>query len=228
MRVYFFSLPQNLDLARKLQDKMNLTGYETKLFDNDSQFFERIMNKSDLPDLIVYDYLFFNHNIFNIYDYMKMKGTIIPLVFFNEPTLHYESSHFFWKNVMDLIYTKKYFQWEKYSAPLKILSDIIDENRNSTSSETKPFTSEITIKEKFITELKGNNLILFNVLNENINKTVQMEELRSLLKKNDLPCKETTIFCLISRLRKTMEKNNCHNFEILKNQSGYMMVERKI
>lgn len=157
MRVYVFSLPKNLARAKKIHDFLELKGHSAKLFDSDSRFFNCVYKKEDLPDFIVYDYFLFNHNLFNIYTFMKGECCLIPL--------------------------------------------------------------HITRK------LSGTNLTIFKKLFNNLNSCVPMEELQHS-EELDKNLKETTIFCTISKIRKTLKAVDEDSFEILKNSNGYTMISR--
>lgn len=243
MRVYIFSLTQNLDRARKIQEFLNLKGHSAKLFDSDSQFFNFIYKKEKIPDFIVYDYLLFNHNIFNIYNFMKSENCLVPLVFFNDPTIHLESTEFFLKNMLNLIYVENKIDWEKFGQILSDTAEIIDSTKETQNfsekasseqkNEQKTKKAEETIPEKtkekpesrISRELSGINLAIFKKLFTNLNNCVPLEKLQNSdeFKKT---LKETTVFCSISKIRKAMKTSDEKSFEILKNSVGYTMISR--
>ena len=126
MRVYIFSLPENLFKAESIKHFLELKGHKICLFDSDSEFYKIISGKTNVADLIIYDFLFFNHNVFNIYDYMKGEDFLIPLIFFNDPTPHQESTEYFWNNILSIIYTEKYFNKDLYSQLISQAAAAID------------------------------------------------------------------------------------------------------
>lgn len=236
MRVYIFSLPQNLEIARKIQDFLNLKGHSVKLFDSDSQFFSFVYQKEKIPDFAVYDYLFFNHNLWNIYNFMKSENCLVPLIFFNDPAIHSESTKFFLKNTLNLLHAENKIDWEKYDQIVSDAAKIID----STKAENKKTETETEIVKKIQSpsekqhinpekriskELSGINLAIFKKLFNNLNNCVPLKELQNSeeLKKR---IQETTVFCSISKIRKAMKNADEDVFEILKNPDGYTMISR--
>ena len=229
MRVYIFSLPQDLQTGRSIKDRLELKGHEVKLFDSDSKFFCGLYEKTDLPDLIVYDYLLYNHHVFNIYNYLKGEDCFIPVIFFKDPTLHPEPTYLFWKSILEMVYTEENFKWEDYEDIIKLISEETDKDSNNLKAEDNIKKSPEANENKtflLLNELKGSPLLLFKKLRENLNTETPLIELQKLISKNNEPCRETTIFCHISRIRKTMEKFNIKEYEIIKNQNGYKMISR--
>lgn len=245
MRVYIFSLPQNLETARKIQDFLNLKGHSAKLFDSDSQFFISIYKKEEVPDFIIYDYLLFNHNAFNIYNFMKKEDCLVPLVFFNEPTLHPEPTEVFFKNFLNLIHDESKIDWEKYE---KIVSDSAEIITQEMSSQEKAKTTESALEENSIPEknpcttksaeqaekrkdepilkeLSGISIAIFKKLFKNLNKCVPLKELQAS-EELQKTLQEATVFCSISKIRKAMKKAGSDDFDILKNPRGYTMISR--
>ncbi|MEE0886906.1 MAG: hypothetical protein UIB61_08365 [Treponema sp.] len=236
MRVYIFSLPQNLEIARKIQDFLNLKGHSVKLFDSDSQFFSFVYQKEKIPDFVVYDYLFFNHNLWNIYNFMKSENCLVPLIFFNDPAIHSESTKFFLKNTLNLLHAENKIDWEKYDQIVSDAAKIIDSTKvenKKTETETEivqkiqnPSEKQHINPEKRISkELSGINLAIFKKLFNNLNNCVPLKELQNSeeLKKQ---IRETTVFCSISKIRKAMKNADEDAFEILKNPDGYTMISR--
>ncbi len=236
MRVYIFSLPQNLQTARKIHDFLNLKGHSVKLFDSDSQFFSFVYQKEKIPDFVVYDYLFFNHNLWNIYNFMKNEDCLVPLIFFNDPALHSESTEFFFKNMLNLIHAENKIDWEKYEQIVSDAAKIIDSAKNEKQksvAETKiaqeiqnPAENQHKNPETRISkELSGINLAIFKKLFKNLNNSVPLKELQNSeeLKKQ---VQETTVFCAISKIRKAMKAADEDSFEIIKNPDGYTMISR--
>lgn len=232
MRVYVFSLPKNLARAKKIHDFLELKGHSAKLFDSDSRFFNCVYKKEDLPDFIVYDYFLFNHNLFNIYTFMKSECCLIPLLFFNDPTPHSGITEFFFRNLLNSIHSKKELDWKKYGKIVSELAEAVDLSKNTVSSinrtETKPEEKNVETKENplhITRKLSGINLTIFKKLFNNLNSCVPLEELQHS-EELDKNLKETTVFCTISKIRKTLKAADEDSFEILKNSNGYTMISR--
>lgn len=238
MRVYVFSLPKNLARAKKIHDFLELKGHSAKLFDSDSRFFNCVYKKEDLPDFIVYDYFLFNHNLFNIYTFMKGECCLIPLLFFNDPTPHSGITEFFFKNLLNSIHSEKKLDWKKYGKIVSELAEAVNLSKNTVPSinrlpETAP--TETKLKEQkaetkenplhITRKLSGTNLTIFKKLFNNLNSCVPLEELQHS-EELDKNLKETTIFCTISKIRKTLKAVDEDSFEILKNSNGYTMISR--
>lgn len=129
MRVFIYSLPENLETAQKIKTKLELSGYESKLFDSDAKLFCAVLEDDNVPDFIVYDYFLYNHHVFNIYDFLKSEKLYIPVIFFNEPTPHAESTAFFWKNLLKIIYHDPKIQVEEFEPVIDLISEIIDNEK---------------------------------------------------------------------------------------------------
>ncbi len=225
MRVYIFSLPQNLKFAKKIKTKLEANGYETKLFNSDSYFFCSILEKSLIPDFIIYDYFFYNHHLFNIYKFLKNLNLYIPVIFFNEQTSYTEPTNIFWKALLKNIYPTEKIKLEKYDKIINLTCKVIDEEKIAKQNNLQNNNEQIT-GEKVQNNLKGSPLILFNLLYKNLGKNVEIGELKNVISKKSEPCKENTIYCLISKIRKSMKNINAFDFEIIKNQNSYKMIQR--
>ncbi len=246
MRVFIYSLPENLETAQKIKTKLELSGYESKLFDSDAKLFCAVLDDDNVPDFIVYDYFLYNHHVFNIYDFLKSEKLYIPVIFFNEPTPHAESTAFFWKNLLKIIYHDPKIQVEEFEPVIDLISEIIDnEKLEKTTTEenieifkefennwqkirkqTEKFAKEENPSAKIQNILKGSALILFKTLYENLGKNVETAILQNEISKKSEPCKKNTIYCLVSRIRKSMESIGANDFEIIKNENGYKMIQR--
>lgn len=239
MRVYIFSLPQNLYLARKIHDFLNLKGHSVKLFDSDSQFFNFVYKKEEIPDFVVYDYFLFNHNIFNIYNFMKGENCLVPLVFFNDPTLHLETTKFFFKKLLNFIHAENKIEWEKYGQIISETAEIIDLEKTGQniscqkelSRKTQKTEEKIRISEKetpetqILQRLSGLNLAVFKKLFSNLNNCVPLKELK-ISDELNRTLQDATVFCTISKIRKTIKTAGENSFEIIKNPDGYTMISR--
>lgn len=240
MRVYIFSLPQNLDFARKIHDFLNLKGHSAKLFDSDSQFFNFVYKKEEIPDFVVYDYFLFNHNIFNIYNFMKGENCLVPLVFFNDPTIHFEPTKFFFRKLLNFIHAECKLDWEKYEQIVSETAEIVDLEKTEQNipcqktdiSKNTQKTEEIvqiskkeTPELQILQKLSGLNLAVFKKLLNNLNNCVPLEELKNSDELNRT-LQDATVFCTISKIRKIMKTEGETSFEIIKNPDGYTMISR--
>ncbi len=231
MRVYIFSLQQNLDFARKIYDFLNLKGHSAKLFDSDSQFFNFVYKKEEIPDFVVYDYFLFNHNIFNIYNFMKGENCLVPLVFFNDPTIHSEPTKFFFRNLLNFIHTESKLEWEKYEQLVSEVAEIVDLEKGGQKvpskkiEEKSPISTKQTPETQILQKLSGLNLAIFKKLFNNLNNCVPLEELKNSDGLNRT-LQDATVFCTISKIRKTMKAAGETSFEIVKNPDGYTMISR--
>ena len=226
MRVYIFSLPENLFKAESIKHFLELKGHKTSLFDSDSEFYKIISGKTNVADLIIYDFLFFNHNVFNIYDYMKDEDFLIPLIFFNDPTPHQESTEYFWNNILSIIYTEKYFNKDLYSQLISQAAAAIDSVINRSPEEKTEILS--SHKQRLPETLKGTPLIAFKLLYDNLNKEVSEEELCRTISRSEKSAKKTTLSCMISRIRQSLKNESIFDYDIIKGPKGYMMILRSL
>ncbi|QTQ16642.1 helix-turn-helix domain-containing protein [Treponema parvum] len=83
MLIYFFT--NQPKVCEKIADKLESAGYQTIVLENQKMFFHLLNSNDEKPSLFVMDYSMFQHDVLNIYRYMKEKKRIVPLIFYNDP-----------------------------------------------------------------------------------------------------------------------------------------------
>lgn len=205
---------------------------------------ELINNFSKMPDLIVMDYLTFNHDIYNVFEEMRRKNTYIPLIFYNDPCLTTPIRSLHWKYILE---------YEKpVSSDFKVTDELMDIFKEIEqlveSPELSPYIP-LMQKSKSINTTNNNKIFLkelldyqseeiFNYLQENLSKQqfflfkilfknretyIALGEILEEYKKNDKQMTENSLEVVISRLKKRMEELNKTGYLILSKNRTYKL-----
>lgn len=82
--------------------------------------FERLDDLSGLirsmdkgPDLLILDFLTYNHDLFNVYEYLHKINKIFPVIFYNDPCITRSTRVAHWKTVLEI--TQPSYQSKDFS-----------------------------------------------------------------------------------------------------------------
>ena len=216
MTVYFFT--KQIAVCEKIVDKIICRGmYAIPHYGQ--KFFCHLLNKhGTLPDLFVMDYTMFQHDMLNIYRYMREQDVIVPLIFYNDPYPPDGERVNYW-----LFQQARHFTGLKISPEIRELLYAIQSAVESP--EIKPYIPLIQAPLPFGEADICSQNPKIPVLPYNIN----IYEIR---KKTKMP---PTIFNLftklvdryntcISRLRNYLKKIKKYNIEIIRLNGGYKLI----
>ncbi len=202
------------------------------------------------PDLLIFDYLTFNHDIFNIYQYLKLIRKPIPVIFYNDPCLTRSRRALHWKAILEL--TQEDFAKKDYSAYNKVfehLEKLID------SRDFLPYISllqppqqlpESLIKDKYtlqyikensddcIKDFRERNKIpnnlyyLLSLLQKNKAAPMTLSYIIDLYKEDGKEITEKSLKVLISKLKGLIRADKKCNFLIYQENGSYRFVRYKI
>lgn len=98
MRVYIFS-PQ-VEIAELIAD--NLTDNENMCipFPTFTQLYEEVKNAKKYPDLLILDYMMYNHEAFSITENLNQHNIYLPVVWYNDPCIQASSRVRHWKTMI--------------------------------------------------------------------------------------------------------------------------------
>jgi DNA-binding response OmpR family regulator len=242
MTIYFYTL-QKL-ICKKIADILEENNNICCIYTDENEFYSAVANMKKYPDLLLLDYLVFDHDIFNIYRFMDDINCKIPLLFYNDPFSSSFTRIQHWNMILNLYYADTGINITEYTPTLQILSKTVDskelgpyisllqipqpyppERETSNVSSTCAISSlpneEITpIRKHFSTSLYS----VFNILYVNRKKSISIPELKSLLHERNIEITTNTVYSYISRLRTLLRTSAKTGTDIYKTKNGYCLL----
>lgn len=207
---------------------------------------ESLDNLSTMPDLLVMDYLTFNHDIYNVYKEMGRHGVYIPLIFYNDPTLTLPTRFLHWKNILEYEKppTSEFKITEEYEEILLKIQELVESDELSPyiplMQKPKPFPKDIfeknsikkmikrTTEEKlnFLEKhLSGNQFFLFNIIFNSKNDYSSLYEILCEYKNKSKVMTEKSLEVVISRLKTKLKQLENSGFYIQSQNKKYKIIE---
>ncbi|MFA6857511.1 MAG: helix-turn-helix domain-containing protein [Treponema sp.] len=240
MTIYFYTLQKKI--CKKIADILEENHNVCCIYTDENDFYTAVTNMKKYPDLLLLDYLVFDHDTFNVYRYMNEINCKIPLLFYNEPPSIYLTRVQHWNMILNLYYTDSCINIADYEPTLKLLSSLVnskelgpyisllqipkpypeDEKKDSFSPYINPFL----FNEKFPLIQKHISSSLYSVfciLYINRKKSVSIEEIQSLLHERNIEVTINTIYSDISRIRSLFRTSDMTNMDIHKTKRGYCL-----
>lgn len=248
MKLFIYSLQR--EISQIISDHLSDNGHLCFIFDTMSDLSDSIRNMKLLPDLLILDYLTFNHDIFNVYDYMDHLNIKVPLVFYNDPCLLRSTRALHWKTQLELTqprYPEKDFSI--YDPLLQELANLIE------AKEFKPYISLLQppqkvpaslIREKYTlqylkenqddciinfkerTKLPGNLFFLLSILQEYKNLELSYNDIAEIYEKKGRHITKESLKVLMSKLKKIIHQDKECNFLIYHDKDRYRFVRFKV
>ena len=248
MKIYIYSPQKEISqiIADHLSDKGNLCFP----FMMQEDISVSLQNLKKMPDLLILDYKSFNHDIFNIFDYLKKFNMKVPLVFYNDPCLLRSSRTQHWISIIETKF--KPFEEEerkKYEKVLKDLEELIE------SDELRPYISLLQepkeiplsmIKDAYTlqylkenkddcifefqkrTKLPNNLFYLLELLQKNKCLSLSFTDIADLYNKDGKSINEKSLKVLMSRLKSFIRSDKNCNFLIHCEDKRYKFVRFKV
>lgn len=204
-----------------------------------TDFFKMLKTVNEEADLIVFDYLIFNHDIFNIYRYLKKHNHRVPVIFYNDPFAESGTRHIYWE---EMLYTFQadFFQAQRYRKIFKLIASTVESEylRQYIPLLQQPHpepTLQFEISKKPASlkpheywgkylQISGTLLMLFEVLYKNRNTTINAAAIRAKMTKSGMPIKTATIYALIKRLREKLTASEKIQADIITTIGGYRLL----
>lgn len=247
MKIFIYS-PQR-EISQIISDNLSYKGNQCIVFITleDLSSFVRTMEKG--PDLLILDYISFNHDIFNIYAYLKLIRKPIHVIFYNDPCLTRSSRSAHWKAILEL--TSREFPKQDFN----IFNDVFTKLEQLIDSEEfSPYVSllqppkkipETLIKDKYtlqymkensddcITAFKERNKIpnnlyyLLSLLQKNKETSMNLNQIIDLYKMDGKKITEKSLRVLISKLKNLIRADKQCGFLIYQDKGNYRFVRYK-
>jgi len=214
-----------------------------------AEVFLLIQNQKEKPDLMILDYISFNHDTFNIIGNLNKKNLFLPFIFFNDPCLTRSTRTAHWKNVIDSLSPEMFNKdLNKYDDIFNDIQQFIEDPKISPyiplmqkreelpSSMIKPiFTSEY-IKANIDdgigdfqnrVNLSNSLLYLLKIFRKNKNKKITLKDILEVYKNDNKQMTENSLKVLISKLRNLIRKDKQCHFLIYQEDKEYQFIVYK-
>ncbi len=240
MWIYFFT--KQSEICNIIAKRLNEEKIQTLVFDNLDIFFQLMYSKKKLPDLFVFDYRVFQHDIFNVYRYMENIQRLAPLIFYNDPYPDPKIRVNYWLYQCSLHI--KNTDCTALEQPFTIIAKTISSpSLNpyiSIIQQPLPFPAAEFQQEEFesVPEKKEINIYefrkrekiqpsvfrLLKYLYERRNTYISIEELEKNILGKDQIAKRGSVYSYISRLRSYMKRESSIRMDIIQSHKRYKLV----
>ncbi len=247
MKIFVYS-PQR-EISQIISDHLSSKGNYSIAFESSSDLSALMNNMQKGPELLILDYLTFNHDIFNIYTHLKKKRIVLPVIFYNDPCLTRNTRTNHWKSVFQLTQPESVKRkMEKYEVVFNDLEELI------TAEEFMPYISllqppqkvpETLIKDRYtlqyikdnsddcIKTFKERNKLPYNLyyllslLQKNKDMPLTVESILELYEKDGKKITAKSLKVLISKLKSCIRKDKECSFLIYTENKTYRFVRYK-
>lgn len=252
MKIYVISTQK--EIGEIIFDELKNKGHEVLNLTGTNSLFSTIANDKVTPDLLVLDYLLYNHDNFDLEEALKEEKCYTPFIFYNDPCLTRNSRSRHWNGLIQekiivrektnpfcIVYNRKK---DEYLKVFDFLEKLVEAESLCPYIELmqkpKPFPREL--KKSLFTRLKEhdntksiNNLKnrtnlpknLYNlllILQENKKNPLSAEELAQIYSKKYALITENSIKVLLSNLRKKIQQDKKSDFFIQRTKEGYVLI----
>ncbi|MCR4953578.1 MAG: hypothetical protein K6A43_05830 [Treponema sp.] len=212
------------------------------IFTRQDLVYNAVSNMINPPDLLVLDYLVYNHNQFNVYDFMFANKRPIPLIFYNDPCIIAPTRTQYWLHFLESFYPDNMdFSSEELKNALKVIESTIESNelrpyiklmqqptpipeymRHSSYFGHVIETNSPNIIYEFKAEsnMPNNLFYLLQILFEYKDNTITFEDLQNRYSKHYRKISTASLKVHISQLRTLIKKYEKYNFVIINKLDG--------
>ena len=248
MKIFIYS-PQR-EISQIISDHLTSYGNSCLIFFSISELIDEITNLKKLPDLLILDYLSFNHDIFNIYDSFENYHVILPVIFYNDHCLTRSTRTSHWLSQLETIMTKAIPRdFSVFRPVFKELEMLIesDELRPYIPLMQKPepiphsyiknaFTLQYLKEQsddciyvfKERNKLPENLFYLLKLLQKHKDIFMNYSDIKDLYEKDGKSITEKSICVLMSNLRRYIRDDKQNNFLIYHEEDRFRFVRFKI
>ncbi|MCR4578892.1 MAG: hypothetical protein K5681_00950 [Treponema sp.] len=245
MKLFIYSTQKELNTI--LQDHFSAKGHLCVVFDGLEHFFGSIEKTNNPPDLMILDYLIYNHDIFNLFNYLESQNCIYPCIFYNDPCVTRSNRVAHWKAQLNVLQNKTMnLDVEKLDPILNDLRAIIENKQLAPSiylmQQPVPFPKEFVapkITLDYIQEnendgiedfRKRNNLpnnlyYLLKLLHNHQDKKLTISEIRRYYEKDNKEIEESSLYVMLSKLRSIVRDDKQARFIIRKDGDYYYFIK---
>ena len=225
MQIYFVSTQP--DVCQELAKGLRKKGHNCLLFNDLGEIFDALSNVKTPPDLLVYDYYLFNHDIYNIYDDNKANNFYTPLIFYNDPCPIFPELAENWMKLIKMTTTKNFtIKEEEYMPVFKALEKnvnaLIRPERTDSKKNTVFYRRILIIKDE--TKMRASLFCLLETFCLKENTELTLKQIQAIYKKNNKIIKEESLKVELSQLRNYLKRSTSVQAEIIKRNDKYKLV----
>ncbi len=247
MRVYLFS-PQK-GIAEIIADHLRAEDHDCLVINKIEDVFLRISNEIKKPDLLVLDYLSYNHDTFNIIKNLNDYNVYLPTIFYNDPCLVRSNRIRHWRSQVQLLQCKdERKDLDFFDKIFKSIQDFVE------SEEMRPYISLMQIPKKLpdrllkqqITmdtikdnisdgilafkkrsKLSNSLYYLLEIFQKNKNCLISIGDILKEYSRDGKQMTQDSLRVLISKLRNGIRKDKACPFIIVKEKDCYEFITFK-
>lgn len=223
-----------------------LSSHKCYIFSDLDILTQMLQNLTTPPDLLVMDFLCFNHDLFNIFDEMKRRFMYVPLIFYNDPTPTLPTRVMHWKYMINYQKpcTSEFEFTEELENILEQIQELVESEELSPyiplMQQPKPLPKSFFENDDFKwmnnehqeerisyikSKLTQNQLFLFNIFYENTNTFLKKTQIIKEYKKRHKMMSKDSLIVVISRLKKKIIEVSDGKFTIEKCKNGYRLIK---
>ncbi len=248
MKVFIYSLQR--EISQIISDHLTSKGHFCICFPTSSELSASLRSLNSMPDILILDYLTYNHDVFNVYDYLNKLGFKMPVIFYNDPCLLRPSRAAHWMTILETTQIK-YIQkdFSGYKPLLDDLAELIESEAFkpyiSLLQDPEPIPASL-IKDEYTLQyllenkddciyqfkeranLPNNLFYLLLTLQRNKDMLLSLKDISNLYKKEGKQINVDSLKVLISKLRKYIHEDKQCSFLIYHDKDMYRFVRFKI
>jgi hypothetical protein len=237
MKVAF--LTREPDVCELIASRLPAGDCTCTVSDNSLLFYDELIHKKMEVDLLVCDFKMFQHEVFNIFDFLKEKKMSIPLIFYNDPFPENEGRSLYWL-------AQNQEQFSRYD--LDYLRPVLDRIAEIVEDPSiRPYVSllqpplPVTVDKMsdgnpdriiVLPLIRRRNRMtpslynLFEFMYKNREDDISIDEIEKFLRrKKPGRGNRNSVYSYISRLRKCLEKDKLVKIDIIRTDTGcYRMI----
>lgn len=238
MNIYFLS--DQINICHIFAEQ--LSEHQSFVFASSELFFKSITSSQDYPDLLIFDYWLYNHDTFNLFDYMNDLNVNIPHIYFNDPCPLFNNRELHWNYIMANFYG---FQYEKnkneYCSLFSKLYNLVEKSEitpyleliqdrtifpNVRTYQDLENLSKTKIKFYSIKKINGMTDCYFELLEIFYKKNciLSYEELLNEYTNTGHQMTLASIKVILCKIRKLLDNNPEFSFLIIKRANGYELI----
>ena len=247
MKIFIYS--RHREISQIIADHLSYKGNHCIPFFTLSDLSSMMKNLQVGPDLLILDYLTFNHDIFNVYTYFKSLNKSIPVIFYNDPCLTRSTRALHWKAILELTlsdYDKK--DYSIYDEVFIELAELIESNEflpyvsllqppkeipqslikeRLTLQYMKDMSDDCITSFKQRNNLPNNLFYLLSLLQKNKDSSLSIDRILEYYKMDGKQMTEKSLKVLISNLKKKIRSDKECAFLIYHEDGKYRFVRYK-
>lgn len=244
MRVLIFATQR--EIAQVITDQLSDKKHLCFTFHKIEQIQDAIENLTLQPDLLILDYLSFNHDYFDIYQHFEKHKYYIPIVFYNDPCLMKPSRCEHW--IMQISFKQNSYlkmDLELLRPILLDLEELIESpiikpyipllsspkplpptfRRESSTLSYLEKTNSNIYDFKNRTHLRAGLFYILEILYNNQTQTLTMEDIITIYQIDGKRMTKNSLKVLISQLRRKIREDGECGFLIYAENKRYRFVQ---